>query len=79
MRVSVMGIDTLFGGGVDLVVALRLLSSLMATSLKKNGARRPSGGGSARRRVRGRLPRGNGGDIRRPINPGQRGPIHGDQ
>ena len=37
---------------------------------KKDGARRPSGGGSASRRGRGRLPRGNGGDRRRPIEVG---------
>ena len=68
-------LTALLGGGADLVVALCFLSSLMATSLKSLymlagrkmgpgdllGVGLPGGGG------RGRLPRGNGGDIRRPI------------
>ena len=71
-----MGIYSPFGGRVGSgggIVLFELLDGHITQEFvnvgrKKDGARRPSGGGSTRRRGRGRLPRGNGGDIRRPID-----------
>ena len=70
-----MGINSPFvgrvgsGGGIVLFEVLdgHITQKFVYVGRKKDGARRPSGDGSTRRRGRGRLPRGNGGDIRRPI------------
>ena len=74
-RVCVMGINSPFGGRVGSgggIVLFELLDGHITQKFvyvgrKKDGARRPPGSGSTRRRGRSRLPRGNGGDIRRPI------------
>ena len=57
------------GGGIVLFELLdgHITQEFVDVGRKKDGARRPFGGGSTSRRGRGRLPRGNGGDIRRPI------------
>ena len=73
-----MGTDSPFGwrggsgGGIVLFEFLdcHITQEFVHVGRKKDGARRPSGVGSARRRGRGRLPRGNGGYIRRPIKVG---------
>ena len=73
-----MGIESPFGwrGGSDGGIVLfefldsHITQEIVDVGRKKAGARRPSGVGAARRRRRGRLPRGNGGDIRRPIKVG---------
>ena len=73
-----MGIDSPFGwrgGSGSGIVLFELLDGHITQEFvdvgrKEDGARRPSGVGSARRRGRGRLPRGKGGDIRRPIEVG---------
>ena len=78
VRVCVMGIDSPFwwrggsGGGIVLFELLdgHITQEFVDVGRKEDGARRPSGGGSARRRERGRLPRGKGGDRRRPIEVG---------
>ena len=70
-----MGINSPFegrggsGGGIVLFELLDgyITQEFVYVGRKKDGARRPSGGGSTRRMGRSRLPRGNGGDIRRPI------------
>ena len=75
VRVCVMGIDSPFGwrggsgGGIVLFELLdgHLTQKFVDVGRKKDGSRRPSGGGSASGRGSGRFPRGNGGDIRRPI------------
>ena len=60
------------GGGIVLFELLdgHITQKFVDIGRKKDGARRPSGGGSARRRGRGRLPRGKSGDSRRPIEVG---------
>ena len=60
------------GGGIVLFELLdgHITQEFVDVGRKKDGARRPSGGGSANRRGRGRLPRGNSGDRRRPIEVG---------
>ena len=73
-----MGIDSPFrwrggsGGGIVPFELLdgRITQEFVDIGRKKDGARRPSGGGSVRRRGRVRLPRGKGGDRRRPIEVG---------
>ena len=80
VRVCVMGIDSPFGwrggsGGGISIVLFELLDGHITQEFvdvgrKEDGSRRPSGGGSARRRCSGRFPRGNVGDIRRPIEVG---------
>ena len=70
-----MGIDSPFGwrggsgGGIVLFKLLdgHITQEFVDVGRKKDGARKPSGVGSASREGRGRLPRGNGGDRRRPI------------
>ena len=65
-----MGIDSPFwwrGGSGGGIVPFELLDGHITQEFvdigrKKDGTRRPSGGGSARRRGRGRLPRGKAGD-----------------
>ena len=74
-RVCVMGINSPFGwrggsgGGIVLFELLDgdITQKFVNVGRKKNGARGPPGSGSTRRRGRSWLPRGNGGDIRRPI------------
>ena len=76
--VCVMGIDSPFGwrGGSGCgIVPFELLDGHITQKFvdvgrKKDGSRRPPGSGSTRRRGRSWLPRGNGGDIRRPIEIG---------
>ena len=60
------------GGGIVLFQLLdgHITQEFVDVGRKEDGARRSSGVGSARRRGRGRLPRGNGGDRRRPIEVG---------
>ena len=78
VSVCVMGIDSPFGwrGGSGCVIVLfelldgNITQELVDVGKKEDGARRPSGGGSARRRGRDRSPRGKGGDRRRPIEVG---------
>ena len=78
MRVCVKGIDSPFGwrggsgGGIVLFELLdgHITQEFVNVGRKEDGARRPSGGGSSSRRRRGRLPRGNGGDMRRPSKVG---------
>ena len=73
-----MGIDSPFGwrggsgGGIVLFELLdgHFTQEFVDVGRKEDGARRPSGGGSASRRGRGRLRRGNGGDMRRPSKVG---------
>ena len=73
-----MGIDSPFGwrggsgGGIVLFELLdgHITQEFVDVGRKEDGARRPSGVGSASRRGRGRLPWGNGGDRRRPIEVG---------
>ena len=73
-----MGIDSPFGwkggsgGGIVLFELLdgHITQAFVDVGRKEDGARRLSGGGSASTRGRGRLPRGNGGDRRRPIEVG---------
>ena len=73
-----MGIDSPFGwrggsgGGIVLFELLdsHITQKFVDVGRKKDGSRRPSGGGSASGRGSGRFPRGNGGDIRRPIEVG---------
>ena len=73
-----MGIDSPFGwrggsgGGIVLFELLdsHITQKFVDVDRKKDGSRRPSGGGSASGRGSGRVPRGNGGDIRRPIEVG---------
>ena len=70
-----MSIDSPFGWRCGLssgIVLFELLDSHITQEFvdvgkKVDGARRPSGGGSARRRGIDRYPRGKGGDCRRPI------------
>ena len=77
-RVCVMGIDSPFGwrggsgGGIVLFELLdgHITQKFVDVGRKVDGARRLSGGGSARRRGIDRLPRGKGGDSRRPIDVG---------
>ena len=77
-RVCVMGINSPFGGRVGSgggIVLFELLDGHITQKFvyvgrKKDGARRPPGSGSTRRRGRSRLPRGHGGYIRRPIKVG---------
>ena len=73
-----MGIDSLFGwkggsgGGIVLFEILdgHITQEFVDVGRKEDGARRPSGVGSASRRGRDRFPRGYGGDRRRPIEVG---------
>ena len=73
-----MGINSPFGGrggsggGIVLFELLdgHITQEFVDVGRKEDGARRPFGGGSASGRGRGRFPRGNGGDIRRPIKVG---------
>ena len=73
-----MGMDSSFGwrggsgGGIVLFELLdgHIPQEFVDVGRKKDGARRPSGLGSASRRGMGRLPRGNGGYRRRPIEVG---------
>ena len=60
------------GGGIVLFELLdgHITQKFVDVGRKKDGSRRPSGVGSARRRCCGRFPRGNGGDIGRPIEVG---------
>ena len=60
------------GGGIVLFELLdgHITQEFVNVGRKKDGARRPPGSGSTRRRGRSWLPRGNGGDIRRPIKVG---------
>ena len=76
--VGVMGIDSPFGwrggsgGGIVLFELLdgNITQEFVDVGRKKDGAMRPSGVGSASKRGRDRLPRGNSGDRRRPIEVG---------
>ena len=78
MSVCVMGIDGPIGwrrGSGGCIVLFQLLDGQITQQFvdvgrKKDGSRRPSGGRSASGRGSGRFPRGNGGDIRRPIKVG---------
>ena len=78
VRVCVMGIDSPFewrGGSDGCIMLFELLDGHITQKFvdvgrKKDGSRRPSGGGSASGRGSGRFPRGNGGDIRSPIDVG---------
>ena len=73
-----MGIDSPFGwrggsgGGIVLFELLdgHITQKFVDVERKKDGSRRPSGGGSASGRGSGRFPRGKGGDIRRPSEVG---------
>ena len=73
-----MGIDSPFGwrggsgGGIVLFELLdgHISQEFVDIGRKEDGVRRPSGVESASRRGRGRLPRGNGGDRRRPSEVG---------
>ena len=73
-----MGIDSLFGwrggsgGGIVFFELLdgHITQDFVDVGREKDGARRSSGAGCAIWRGRGRLPRGNGGDRRRPIKVG---------
>ena len=73
-----MGIDSPFvwrggsGGGNVLFELLdgHITQEFVNAGRKKDGSRRPSGGGSACGEFSGRFRRGNGGDIRRPIEVG---------
>ena len=73
-----MGIDRTFGwrcGSGGSIVLLELLDAHITQKFvdvgsKVDGARRVSGGGSARRRGIDRFPTGKGGDSRRPIEVG---------
>ena len=73
-----MGIDSPFGwrggsgGGIVLIELLdgHITQEFVDVGRKEEEARRPSGGGSARRRGRDRFPRGKCGDRRRPIEVG---------
>ena len=61
------------GGGIVLFELLdgHITQEFVDVGRKKDGARRLSGVGSAMRRGRGRLPRGNAGDMRRPVRVGR--------
>ena len=73
-----MGIDSPFGwrggsgGGIVLFELLdaHITQEFVNVGRKKDGSRRPSGGGCASGRGSGRFPRGDGGDIRRPVEVG---------
>ena len=73
-----MGIVSPFGwrGGSGCGIVLfqlldgHITQEFVDVGRKEDGTRRLSGVGSASRRRRGRLPRGNGGDRRRPIEVG---------
>ena len=73
-----MGIDSPFewrGGFGGCIVLFELLDGHITQKCvdvgrKVDGSRRPSGVGPACRRCSGRFPRGNGGDMRRPIEVG---------
>ena len=73
-----MGIDSPFGwrsgsgGGIVLIELFdcHITQEFVDVGRKKDGARRPSGGGSASGRGSGRFPRSKSGDIRRPIKVG---------
>ena len=73
-----MGIDSPFrwrggsGGGIVLFELLDgyITQKFVNVGRKKDGSRRPSGGGSASGRGSSRFPRGNGEDISRPIEVG---------
>ena len=73
-----MGIDSPFGwrggSGVDIVPFEvfdgHITQKFVDVGREVDGARRPSGGGSARRREIERFPSGKGGDRRRPIKVG---------
>ena len=73
-----MGIGSPFGwrsgsgGGIVLFELLdgHITQEFVDVGREKDGARRSSVAGSAMGRGRGRLPRGNGGDRRRPIKVG---------
>ena len=73
-----MGINSPFGGrggsggGIVLFELLdgHITQKFVNVGRKKDGARRSPGSGSTRRRGRRWFPRGNGGDIRRPIEVG---------
>ena len=73
-----MSIDSPFGwrcGSSGGIVHFELLDGHITQKFvdvgrKVDGARRPSGGGSASRRGIDRFPRGQGGDSRRPIEVG---------
>ena len=60
------------GGGIVLFELLdgHITQKFVDVGRKVDGARRLSGGGSARRRGIDRFPRGKGGDSRRPIEVG---------
>ena len=76
--VCVMGVDSPVGwrggsgGGIVLFELLdgHITQKFVDVGRKKDGSRRPSGGGSASARGSGRLPKCNGGDIRRPSEVG---------
>ena len=78
VRVCVMGVDSPVGGrggsggGIVLFELLdgHITQKSVDVGRKKDGSRRPSGVGSACGSGSGRFPRGNGGDIRRPIKVG---------
>ena len=57
------------GGGIVLFELLdgHITQKFVDVGRKVDGSRRPSGGGSARRRCIDSFPRGKGGDSRRPV------------
>ena len=78
VRVCVMGIDRPFGsrcgsgGGIVLFELLdgHITQKFVDVGRKVDRSRRPSGGGSARKRCIDRFSRGKGGDSRRPVEVG---------
>ena len=78
VRVCVMGIDSPFwlrggsGGGIVLFELLdgHITQKFVDVGRRVDGSRRPSVGGSARKRSIDRFPRGKVGDSRRPIEVG---------
>ena len=73
VRVCVMGVDSPSGwrgGSGGCIVPFELLDHHITVGRKKDGSRRPSGGASSCGRCSCRFPRGNGGDMRRPIEVG---------
>ena len=78
VRVCVMGMDSPFGwrggsgGGIVLFELLdgHITQEFVDVCWKKDGARRPFGGGPASGRGSGTFRRSKGGDIRRPIKVG---------
>ena len=78
VRVCLMGIDSPFGwrcgsgGGIVLFELLdgHITQKFVDVGMKVDRPRRPSGGGSARRRCIERFPRGKGGDSRGAVEVG---------